>query len=92
MSNAIISILLKKKQKKILINGYFVLAPSRNEDTSQLLNLEYATSYQIKADELKKDTTNLDAATASFTQGVEKLGKVFESEKLLPPSIDKQVN
>lgn len=53
---------------------------------------EYATSYQIKADELKKDTSNLDAATASFTQGEEKLGKVFESEKLLPPGIDKQVN
>jgi hypothetical protein len=53
---------------------------------------DFAASYQTKADELKKDAPNLDAATASFTQGEEKLGKVFESEKLLPPSIDKQVN
>jgi flagellar basal body-associated protein FliL len=53
---------------------------------------EYAASYQTKADELKKDVPNLDAASASLTQAEEKLGKVFESEKLLPPSLDKQVN
>lgn len=53
---------------------------------------DYATSYQIKADELKKDVPNLDAASASLTQAEEKLGKVFESEKLLAPSLDKQVN
>ncbi|NHC39925.1 hypothetical protein G6549_08085 [Bacillus sp. MM2020_1] len=53
---------------------------------------DYAASYQIKADELKKDVPNLDAASASLTQAEEKLGKVFESEKLLAPSLDKQVN
>jgi len=53
---------------------------------------DFAASYQAKADELKKETPNFDAATATFTQGEEKLGKVFESEKLLPPSVDKQVN
>ena len=53
---------------------------------------DYATSYQAKADELKKDAPNFDAATATFTQGEEKLGKVYESEKLFPPSVDKQVN
>lgn len=53
---------------------------------------DFAASYQAKADELKKETPNFDAATATFTQGEEKLGKVFESEKLFPPSVDKQVN
>jgi uncharacterized protein YlxW (UPF0749 family) len=53
---------------------------------------DYAASYQTKADELKKDVPNLDAASASLTQAEEKLGKVFESEKLLAPSLDKQVN
>ncbi|MCM3114408.1 hypothetical protein M3610_03740 [Neobacillus sp. MER 74] len=53
---------------------------------------DFAASYQAKADELKKETPNFDAATATFTQGEEKLGKVFESEKLLPPGLDKQVN
>ncbi|MBV7508145.1 hypothetical protein KW850_23275 [Bacillus sp. sid0103] len=53
---------------------------------------DFAASYQTKADELKKETPNFDAATATFTQGEEKLGKVYESEKLLPPSVDKQVN
>ncbi|ETI67619.1 hypothetical protein [Neobacillus vireti] len=53
---------------------------------------EYAASYQAKADELKKDTPNLEAADATFAQAEEKLGKVFESAKLLPPSLGKQVN
>lgn len=53
---------------------------------------DFAASYQAKADELKKETPNFDAATATFTKGEEKLGKVFESEKLFPPSVDKQVN
>ncbi|WP_051633665.1 hypothetical protein [Bacillus sp. UNC41MFS5] len=53
---------------------------------------DFSASYQAKADELKKETPNFDAATATFTQGEEKLGKVFESEKLFPPSVDKQVN
>jgi hypothetical protein len=53
---------------------------------------DYAASYQAKADELKKDAPNLDAANATFTQADEKLGKVFEGAKLLPPTLDKQVN
>jgi hypothetical protein len=53
---------------------------------------DYAASYQTKADELKKDVPNLDAASASLTKAEEKLGKVFESEDLLAPSLDKQVN
>lgn len=53
---------------------------------------DYAASYQVKADELKEERPNFEAATATFAQGDEKLGKVFESEKLLPPSINKQVN
>lgn len=53
---------------------------------------DYASSYQAKADELKKDTPNLEAADATFAQAEEKLGKVFESAKLLPPSLGMQVN
>lgn len=53
---------------------------------------DFSASYQAKADELKKDTTSFDAAEATFAQGEEKLGKVFESAKLLPPSLGKQVN
>ena len=53
---------------------------------------DYAASYQAKADELKKDAPSFDAAEATFTRGEEKLGKVFESVKLLPPSLGKQVN
>ncbi|MBO0961289.1 hypothetical protein J1P26_16415 [Neobacillus sp. MM2021_6] len=53
---------------------------------------EYAASYQEKADELKKDAPSLDAADETFARAEEKLGKVFESAKLLPPSLGKQVN
>ncbi len=53
---------------------------------------DYAASYQMKADELKKETPVLDAGDDSFAQGEEKLGKVYESVKLLPPSLGKQVN
>jgi uncharacterized lipoprotein len=53
---------------------------------------DFAASYQAKADELKKDAPSFDAAEATFAQGEEKLGKVFESVKLLPPSLGKQVN
>ncbi|WP_312472361.1 hypothetical protein [Neobacillus sp.] len=53
---------------------------------------DYASSYQAMADELKKDTPNLDAANATFAQGEEKLGKAFEGAKLLPPTLGKQVN
>jgi hypothetical protein len=53
---------------------------------------DFAASYQAKADELKKDAPALDAADATFAQGEEKLGKAFESAKLFPPSLGKQVN
>ncbi|MGG3560215.1 hypothetical protein ABES03_00935 [Neobacillus rhizosphaerae] len=53
---------------------------------------DYAASYQAKADELKKDAPSLDAADATFAQGEEKLKTVFESAKLMAPSLDKQVN
>ncbi len=53
---------------------------------------DYAASYQAKADEFKKDKPALDAGDDLFTQGEEKLGKVYESVKLLPPSLGKQVN
>ncbi|MFZ7945347.1 MULTISPECIES: hypothetical protein [Bacillaceae] len=53
---------------------------------------DYAASYQAKAEELKKDAPSLEAADAIFAQAEEKLGKVFEGAKLLPPSIGKQVN
>ncbi len=53
---------------------------------------DYAASYQAKADELKKDTPSLTAGDDLFAQGEEKLGKVFESAKLFPPTLGKQVN
>jgi hypothetical protein len=53
---------------------------------------DYAAAYQTMAEELKKDAPSFDAANATFTQGEQKLGKAFESVKLLAPSLDKQVN
>lgn len=53
---------------------------------------DYAASYQAKADELKKDKPSFDATDATFAQGEQKLAAVFESAKLLAPSLDKQVN
>jgi len=53
---------------------------------------DYASSYQTKADELKKDKPDFKAADATFLQGDQKLGKVFEEAKLLPPSMTKEVN
>ncbi|MBT2730441.1 hypothetical protein J7E63_26795 [Bacillus sp. ISL-75] len=53
---------------------------------------DFTTSYQVKAEELKKDAPSFDAAEAAFTQGEKKLGKAYESVKLLPPSLGNQVN
>ncbi|MGE8081404.1 hypothetical protein [Peribacillus loiseleuriae] len=53
---------------------------------------DYIASYQMKADELKKDSPSLDEANATFKQGDEKLGKALESVKMLPASLDAQVN
>lgn len=52
---------------------------------------DLADSYQAKADELKKATPNLDAANTQFAKGDDEFGNVFVSEKLLKPSIAKQV-
>ena len=53
---------------------------------------DYTASYHAKADELKKDKPSLTAGDDLFAQGEEKLGKVFESAKLLAPTLGKQVN
>lgn len=53
---------------------------------------DYASSYQTKAEELKKDKPSLTAGDDIFAQGEEKLGKVFEAAKLFPPTLGKQVN
>ncbi|WML44460.1 hypothetical protein [Neobacillus sp. PS3-40] len=53
---------------------------------------DIADSYQMKADELKKATPSLDAANATFTKGVDELGKVFEDAKLFKPDLGKSVN
>lgn len=51
-----------------------------------------AESYTAKSEELKKDSPSLDAANAKFTEGEEQLGKVFESVKLMKPSLATEVN
>ncbi|RFU61140.1 hypothetical protein [Peribacillus glennii] len=49
-------------------------------------------SYQVKADELKKDAPSLDSANETLSQAEEKLGKAFESVKLMKVSLLKEVN
>lgn len=53
---------------------------------------DLANSYQAKADELKKDKPNLDAANETFAQGEGKLGKVFEDIGMGKTSIGVEVN
>jgi hypothetical protein len=53
---------------------------------------KYAASYQARAEELKKDAPNFEVADTTFAEAEEALGKVFEAEKLFPPSVGKQVN
>ncbi|WP_462408875.1 hypothetical protein [Neobacillus sp. Marseille-QA0830] len=53
---------------------------------------DFAAAYNEKAEELKKDAPNLDAGSDTFAKAEETLGKVYESEKLFAPSLDKQVN
>lgn len=53
---------------------------------------DLAASYQAKADELKKDAPNLDAANAAFAKADDELGTVFVNMKLFKPSLAKQVN
>ncbi|WHY78855.1 hypothetical protein QNH20_06910 [Neobacillus sp. WH10] len=75
------------------LNSVQIPAELKNQKTDlEAAIKDYAASYQAKADELKKDAPSLDAADEIFAQGEEKLGKVFEGEKLLPPSLAKQVN
>ncbi|WP_142384807.1 hypothetical protein [Bacillus sp. M6-12] len=53
---------------------------------------DLSDSYQAKSQELTKPAPSLDAASATFTQGVDKLGATFESVELLKPDLGKQVN
>jgi hypothetical protein len=53
---------------------------------------EINDSYVAKAAELKKEESSLDAANTTFTEGEEKLGKVFESLGLGKPSLNTEVN
>lgn len=64
---------------------------SKQADIESALK-DFVDSYQAKAEELKKDAPSMDAANATFTQGEDKLGKVFLSVKLLKPSLNKEVN
>lgn len=69
--------------------------PAKLEDHQAELEAvlkEFAASYQAKADELEKEAPNFEAADTTFEKADEALGKVFESEKLLPPSLGNQVN
>jgi uncharacterized phage infection (PIP) family protein YhgE len=52
---------------------------------------DIAASYQTKADELKKDAPNMEAADATFAQGEEKLGAAFESLKMNKPLLSKEL-
>lgn len=75
------------------LSGTQIPAGLKDQQTDlEAIVKDYAASYQAKADELKKDTPNFEAADTTFAQAEEKLGKVFESAKLLPPSLGKQVN
>lgn len=49
-------------------------------------------SYVAKSAELKKEESSLDLANTTFTQGEDKLGKVFESLGLGKPSLNTEVN
>jgi hypothetical protein len=53
---------------------------------------EINDSYVAKAAELKKEESSLDTANTTFTEGEEKLGKVFESLGLGKPSLNTEVN
>lgn len=75
------------------LNSYQVPAGLKDQkaDLEKVIK-EYADSYQMKADELKKTVPNLDAANAAFAQADQQLGKIFVNAKLLAPTLDKQVN
>lgn len=49
-------------------------------------------SYELKAEELKKDAPSFEESDNTFLRGQEKLGTAFESVKLLKPDLSKEVN
>ncbi|ALC89263.1 hypothetical protein AM500_05285 [Bacillus sp. FJAT-18017] len=53
---------------------------------------DFSTSYEQKAEELKKDTPAFEESDATFAAGQEKLGKVFEAVGLRQPDLSKEVN
>lgn len=52
---------------------------------------DIAASYNAKAEELKKDAPNMEAADATFAQGEEKLGAAFESVGMNKPVLSKEL-
>jgi hypothetical protein len=52
---------------------------------------DIAASYQTKADELKKDAPNMEAADAAFASGEEKLGTAFESLEMNKAALSKEL-
>jgi hypothetical protein len=63
----------------------------KNSDLEGVLkNLE--DSYQLKADELKKDQPSLDSANAKLTSADEALGKLLEGVGLAKASLNNDVN
>ncbi|MDQ0413116.1 MULTISPECIES: hypothetical protein [Mesobacillus] len=52
---------------------------------------DLAESYNMKAEELKKDTPALDPANEKFAQAEEKIGAAFESVDMKKPSLAKEL-
>ncbi|RSD25457.1 hypothetical protein [Mesobacillus subterraneus] len=52
---------------------------------------DLADSYNVKAEELKKDAPSFEAADEKFAQGEEKIGTAFESIEMKRPSLAKEL-
>jgi ABC-type Na+ efflux pump permease subunit len=52
---------------------------------------DLAAAYSAKAEELKKDAPNMEAADATFAQGEEKLAAAFESVGMNKPVLSKEL-
>lgn len=65
---------------------------NREKDQLEAALKDIADSYSAKAEELKKAKPTLDDANATFTKGVDELGKVYEDNKLFKPDLSKAVN
>jgi hypothetical protein len=63
----------------------------QKEDIEAALK-DFSTSYELKAEELKKGEPSFEEADQTFLTGQEKLGTVFESVELLKPDLSKEVN